>query len=290
MYSCSSIRVVVGVVVLAMLPLLPLRAQESSEKETAMEQITSLMDEGDWKKAAKAIKKYGKKYAKTDEEKVEVAQLMATAEGNPTLEKISKEYRKNQKHLTAAKKLRKFLVKYYEEEDLRERAEQLLEAARSSYVLVLEDFEPVEDGPDGGEMRDDTFTDDRKHVKHGLWARRFKSRSWSTICYFNSPEPDLTKYAFYCMWIYNAEKAKNMPHLRIDAMSGGSSYFSYFLAIDWVGWREIRMPLHGKRSLFGRHRNPDWAAIETFRIWHEDEGAAPLDIIIDDIRLEKPAK
>ena len=67
-------------------------------------------------------------------------------------------------------------------------------------------------------------------------------------------------------------------------------YFQYLLTIDWTGWREVRMPLQGKRSKFGKHGNADWSMIERLDFEHDDDTGTAVEIVVDDIRLEKATK
>ena len=282
-----------------LLLLIPMTApalqEEGEEKEAAMERIRARLDEQKWKNAIKEIKSYRRKHAKTDEEKEEVAGLMALAEGHQDLEKIEKDYRKKRKPRKTSRNLAKFLREYSDVPVLVEKGEELLEVARSEYVLVLEDFEDWKagDGDDDGKKRERmTVVDDPKFVKHGRKACRWNSGKGWDYWSIESPQPDWSEYDYFCAWIYNEKVGPRPGRIDIEPTVGGYHYFRTFLVIDWVGWKEIRIPLTGRASMFGRHGNPDWTSIERVDFDHDDYygGGTAIDIIIDDIRLEKAVK
>ncbi|MCZ6689763.1 MAG: hypothetical protein O7H41_09180 [Planctomycetota bacterium] len=261
-----------------------------TEKESAMEKIQSLMQQEDWKKAIKAIKTYHRKHAKTDEEKAEVSDLLTTAEGRLALDEIETYYRKRQKIRKPVRDLNKFIGEFEEFPELVEKAKGLLQALRSQFVHVLEDFEEWdEDDPTraGGKM---TPVEDAKLVKHGEKSARWKTGTgWSSLL-IDCTGLDWGEYAFFCAWIFNEKKSPRPSYIRFDPTSGMDHYWAYRLAVDWVGWKEIRMPLSGRGSLFSKHGNPQWDSIEYLRIRHDDEAGGRLEVILDDIRLEKAVK
>ncbi len=288
--------ILISVFVLALVAPLPGSTgdEDESKREAEMARIQSLMDEGDWKAAGKALKSYGRKYAKTDEEKAEVESLRLLAEGEIELALIQKKYVKKQHHRKTANQLSGFIEKYGQHEELRARAEEVLNAARSAYVLVIEDFEDEESFDDGEVLdtapRGKSIVTDPKRVKQGRKAGRWKTGMGWDSWLFDSPKADWSEYDFFCMWVFNPKVNDPMAHLEIEPHTGGYHYFQYWLAIDWVGWKSIRVPLKGRASKFGKHGNADWAMIE--RLWFDkDEGrGAPFDLIFDDIRLEKATK
>lgn len=287
------LTLVFACLVLAILRGAPVVAQEGSAKEEAMEKIQTLLDGGEWKDAARALKLYKRKHADSDEEKEEASQLMDRANGFLKFEKIEADYRKKEKARKASKELTKLLGKYHHVPDLKEKASELLDAVRSTYVLVIEDFEDweAEEGEDDGRIsRKRAIVRDPKFVKHGEASCRWSAgRGWG-YWRIDSPELDWTKYDLFCVWIYNEKLGKRPGRIEIEPRSGGWHYFQYYLAIDWVGWKEIRMPLRGRTSKFGRHGNPDWSSIETIDFDHDDDVGTSVNIIIDDIRLERAVK
>ncbi|MCZ6601502.1 MAG: hypothetical protein O6952_00690 [Planctomycetota bacterium] len=261
-----------------------------SEKESAMEEIQSLMQQEDWKKAIKAIKTYHRKHAKTDEEKDEISDLLTTVEGRQDLDEIETYYRKRQKIRKPVRDLNKFIGEFAEFPELVERAKGLLQALRSQFVHVLEDFEVWdEDDPTraGGKM---TPVEDAKLVKHGKKSARWKTGpGWSSYA-IDCTGLDWGEYAYFCAWIFNEKKPSRPSYIRFDPTSGGDHYWAYRLVVDWVGWKEIRMPLSGRGSLFSKHGNPHWDSIDYLQILHDDDAGGRVDVILDDIRLEKAVK
>lgn len=277
---------------LSVLLLVPVLAQEESEKEADMERIQGLMETGEWRAAVKALKSYKRKHAKTEEEKEEVGGLALLAEGELALEKIETDYRKKQKHRKTARELAKFLRKYSEQEELAEKAKEILQVARSQYVLIIEDFEDWESDDEDNRRNTRRFTliDDPKLVKHGDWSCRWRAGKGWDYWSIKSPQLDWSEYDYFCMWIFNEKMEKRPGRIEIEPHSGGYHYFQYYLAIDWVGWKEIRMPLRGRASKFGRHGNPDWSSIEEIDFDHDDDIGTMVNIIVDDIHLEKHVK
>ena len=135
-----------------------------------------------------------------------------------------------------------------------------------------------------------TLVEDSKFARHGDFAGRWSpGKSWVNWS-VGVEEPDWTQYDFFCVWIYNAKVGPRPGQMEIEAHSGGQHYFQYLLTIDWTGWREIRMPLRGRTSKFGKHGNADWSMIERLEFEHDDDTGTSVEIIVDDIRLEKATK
>ena len=85
---------------------------ETVDKDDARQKIESLIDQGDWKAASKAIKSFRKKHAETDEEKADCDRLKALAEGSEALAKIETDYQKKQHPRKTSRSLGKFIAKY----------------------------------------------------------------------------------------------------------------------------------------------------------------------------------
>ncbi|MCZ6691865.1 MAG: hypothetical protein O7H41_19945 [Planctomycetota bacterium] len=287
-------RVTIGwafVVVFSLILALPATAQVGPEKEEAMKSIMSLMDAGNWKKAIKALKSYRRSFAKTDESKEEVDRLIERAKGSQALDKIETDFRRKAKARKAANKLTKLLKEYGEIPEVVDRGKALMEAVRSQYVLVIEDFEDskgeVDDDDDAGRTLRRSLVGDPKLVKQGEYSCRWSTgRGWSYWS-ITSPTEDWSEYEYFCMWIYNEKVGSRPARIEIEPHSGGWHHFQYYLAIDWTGWKEIRVPLTGRTSKFGRRGNPSWKSIQRIDFDHDDDVGTPLNIIIDDIRLEK---
>lgn len=290
-YASVSVVLSLGIVLSTLFTgALPL--QEDTEKGAAMEKIRTLMDGGEWREAAKKLKFYLRKYAETEEEKESVSALLALAEGSRELDAIEKRYREKEQPRRATRDLTKLLKKYAEIPELVERALDLRELTRSQYVLVIQDFEESKDEEDGTPWGNFiTRETDPKLVKHGESAGRWKNDySGTTATTFKSPQEDWSGHDFFCMWIHNEKRGKRPIHMRIEATSSASHRFSYFQALDWLGWKEIRMPMNGKKSKFGRYGKPSWNTITYIAIYINDEPGKTSEIIMDDIHLEKAVK
>ena len=278
-------------VVFSLILALPATAQVGSEKEGAMKNIESFMEEGNWKKALKGLKSYRRNYAKTEESKDEVDRLIKRAKGSQRLDKIETDFRKKGKPRKAARKLTKILKEYGENPEVVDRGKALQEEDRSLYVLDIEDFEDTkgadDDDDNAGRSRRRSIVGDPKLVKHGKYSCRWSTGMGWSYWSITSPQQDWSEYDFFCMWIYNEKVGSRPARIEIEPHSGGWQYFQYYLAIDWTGWREIRVPLTGRTSKFGRHGNPSWESIQRIDFDHDDDVGTPVNIIIDDIRLEK---
>ncbi|MCZ6690147.1 MAG: hypothetical protein O7H41_11125 [Planctomycetota bacterium] len=281
-------------VTLSLLLVAPPFHQDDGKKEAAMTVIQALMKDKNWKDAVKKLKSYKRKYAKTGEEEAKVDLMIDRAKTSQQLAKIRAEYQKKARPRKASEALRKLIRKHGDLEDLTAEAKTLLEAIRSVYVYEIEDFEDLEEEKDP-KVKKRRFmfpVTDPKFVQHGEQSCRWTSVfGGSTAHGFQVEEQDWSKYDFFCMWIYNERKAGKRPiHMRLEATSGGGHSYSYWQAIDWVGWREIRIPLLGRKSRFGKIGNPTWKSIGYLSMYFDDMPGHQFDMIIDDIRLEKAVK
>ncbi|MCZ6691878.1 MAG: hypothetical protein O7H41_20010 [Planctomycetota bacterium] len=275
-------------------------AHEEGDRESDLKAIHSLIEAGEFKDASKALKAYKKKYGRSAEEKERIESLTDLLEGSKDLAKIEDDYRKKQKPRRTAEKLGRLVEDFSQHPSLVKRATALLDAIRSEYVLVLEDFEGRKTGnkeldkllgrlgvPRAKGM---TLTDDPRYVKHGKWSCRWKLTKGGSTHVISTPENDFSGYDYFCAWIYNGQRGGRPAQLRVDATSGWDTMYSYVFAVDWKGWREIRMPLRGRNSKFSRHGAVDWSAINFISIAYSAESPGPLNIVIDDIRMEKAVK
>ena len=94
---------------------------------------------------------------------------------------------------------------------------------------------------------------------------------------------DWTRFQWVVLWVYSQGKG---GRLTIDAVTHEDHYFEAWNNVDWVGWKEVRIPFQGKKARFRTEGRPRWERIDGIRIW-KDEGRG-VDIVIDDIRLERP--
>ena len=259
-----------------------------SEKEEAREKIQVLLDGKEWKDAAKKLKAYLRVHAQTEGEKGEIAYLLGKARSHVELDKIAGEYRRKEKPRSTARRVARFIQEHLDYPELLTEAEELRDVARSEYVLLLEDFEDlVEKGKK--KRRHETPVTDPVIVKHGRKACRWSTEPDGYSSHsMQSPEKDWTGYDFFCAWIYTEEVPEIPLHIRVELSSIGADRFSYLLAIDWKGWKEIRLPLRGA-SGFSKIGKPSWETIGYVFMKRNDRGR-PTEIIIDDIRLEKSAK
>ena len=278
-----------AVLILAILMALPaLAAGLDDEKATALEEAKALLDSGEWKKAAKALKSYAKKHAKTDEEKKEIDLLILRAETEKDFADIDESFRKTSRVRPAIKGIRELLDGYMEEDELRDRLIEFREGVRSQFVGTVYDFED-EDWPSEDDTRV-TAVDGLEWVKHGKRAIRWKTnRSGDTIT-LKSETKDWRPYTYFCFWIYSHEKPQRPGYIIFQpSEESWNHHFEYTFPVDFQGWKEVRIPFADKRG-FGRYGNPDWGAIEDVRLWSPSDAGTTIDVTIDDIRLEKHVK
>ena len=260
-----------------------------SEKEAALEKAEALMESAAWKKAIKALKSYRKKYAKSDEERAEVEALILRAEGEKEFAEIDKKYRRSSKIKPAVKSIKKFIAKYKEDDELLRRSEQFYEALRSKYVAVITDFE----GDDWPETDDGMVPEDGEGmVRHGLQSARWRTGIGSRWVHIIPEFQDWTPYTYFCFWIYSAEKPRRPGYIFIRpgiAGGGWEHHFEYVFPVDFKGWRKVKIEFRGKRG-FARMGKPNWASIEEVQFHHPGESGIALDVVIDDVRLEKAVR
>ena len=264
-------------------------ATSEEEKEAAFEKAKGLMEAGDWKKAIKALKSYKKKYAKSEEEQKEVDALVLRAEGERKFAEIFKKHRKTSKIRPAVKGIRKFMQKYKEDLELLERAEEFYAALRSQYCIMITDFEE-EDWPD----IDDGMSAERDEgmVKHGLQSARWKTGIGARWVHIIPKVTDWTPYTYFCFWVYNAKKSNRPGYILIRPGSAGNTWehhFEYIFPIDFKGWREIRIDFKGKKG-FGKTGKADWAAIQEVQLYHPGTTGIAIEVVLDDMHLEKAVR
>ncbi len=69
--------------------------------------------------------------------------------------------------------------------------------------------------------------------------------------------------------------------VEINATDGDAGFQA---KMDAVGWKEVRIPLRGRKSNFSRKGTPSWKTIRTLRLWKPI--GTSIDIVLDDVRLE----
>lgn len=282
------------VVSLGLLFLCGASSQEGPEKEEEMARIRTLIEEGAWKQAARALKGYLRTYPGTPEEKAEVTGMLRHAEGSLKIEEIQGEYRRRHRIRKAVKKLDEFLEEYADFPDLVALARDVLGAVRSEYILVLQDFEGWK--PEGEEEEEDEknakgplqLETDPEFVKEGTKAGRWGRKRSGAVFSVPTPQKDFSGYDFVAMWIYSGKpEGRFTSHLRLEISSIDGGYYLTHIAIDWVGWRRIRLWTDSKKGVFSRRGRPDWKQIAGFHIYHSESVAHPVDIVLDDICLER---
>lgn len=268
--------------------VLPVAVADDADKEEARKKAQTLIDEGEWKKAAKAFKSYLKKHADSDEEKEEIRGLLRRAEGEESWAKISRKYQKDRKLRSAVSGVRKFLDEYGDIFELWERACEFQDGLRSQYVGIVCDFEP-EDWPEEEDVKSLETVEDFKMIKHGNQAAHWRTGLSTERLFLEPPTTDWSGYTYFCLWIYSAKKTHRPGYLTFQAVTSPGHLFQRVYCIDFKGWREVRIPFSGKDG-FGKMGMADWKSIEQFSIIKPGSTAISMDLILDDIRLEKHVK
>ena len=252
------------------------------KKEALSKEIEGYMAAKDWSRAAKAVRRLR---AMTKGEEREAADaLLLRINGEKEWEKIQKLRKSSAKPGKVISKLKKFIKKFGEDDDLLERGEDALERIMKEVSAIVDNFEDGLDrvvGP-GTEI----VSGDGK-VKEGESALRWKLDTYQEDEIQISPDQnDWSQYDFLSMWIHSS---KPNWRLTIDAVTAApDQYFECFNNITWTGWKHLRLPLRGRGSRFAARGKPSWNMIDYLRLW-KDEGSS-VDIIVDDIRLEKSLK
>jgi hypothetical protein len=268
--------------------ILPAAVVDDTEKDESRKKAQALFDGGEWKKAAKAFKVYLKKHAASDEEKEEIRGLLRRSEGEEAWSKISGKYQKDRRLRSAVSGIRRFLEEYGDILELWERATEFREGLRSQYVGIVCDFEDA-DWPEMEDVKSLEPVDDLEMIKHGDQAARWKTGLARERLFLEPPTRDWSGYTYFCFWIWSARKTHRPGYLTFQAVTSPGHLFQRIYCVDFEGWREVRIPFSGKDG-FGKMGMADWKSIEEFSIVHQASAAIPLDIILDDIRLEKHVK
>ena len=170
-----------------------------------------------------------------------------------------------------------------------ERAEEFYETLRAQYVGVITDFEtsdwPGED--DGLEM-----VEDEGMVKHGFQAARFNTGVGERWVHIEPEITDWTPYTYFCFWVHNEKKTQRPGYIFIRPGITGSlweNHFEYIFPIDFTGWREVRIEFAGKKG-FGKTGKVEWSSIEEVQLHHPGVSGVAIDVILDDMHLEKAVR
>ncbi|MCZ6691702.1 MAG: hypothetical protein O7H41_19115 [Planctomycetota bacterium] len=252
---------------------------KEARREALRTEIEKRFGKGEWREAAKAIRKL--RLMVKGEEKEELDGALLRCNGEREWEKFKKLRRSSKRPGKVLKSLDKFIKKFGEDETLLERAEMVREKIRKDVVFVIEGFE---DGLDNVYGTSGEIVEGPGEVKEGKAAFRWKTMSLGEeeVRIGSEERSDWTPYRYLTMWIYSAKPG---TRLTIDAITTGEDYFEAWSTIDWSGWKKIRLPLQGRGARFRKVGRASWSDIIGVRIW-KDEGK-PIDIILDEVCLEK---
>ena len=256
----------------------PLSAKAAEDKDALREEVNQAIANEDWKKARAAAKKLKRALAR--EHRDEATKLLRTIDAREALEKIAKAWESRPRAKKALQDLDRFLMSVEGDEDLEKRGRELQKKIRDAVYFVIGDFE-------SGIFNDWSSTREEKHVKQGEVAGHWNPEEDDAAVFLYSEQRDWTQYTHLVLWIYNAD-AKKGSKFTLDPYvvdRGTEDYFQYTVNVTWKGWKELRVPLHGKKSKFLPTGKPTWKNIGGLRFW--TLRGRHLDLIIDDVRLEK---
>lgn len=251
---------------------------QDDKEDDLRDQLEQEMDRREWKAAGKTARTL--KGMLRGDERDEMEAVILRIKGEAEWEKVMKAKKDGKKPSKILSSLRKFTKKFGKDEELLERAREMEEVVIAPYVDMVADFE--------GDT-EDTFlgngagivTEPRKQGKCALqWSW---SDSDSESLYIASQVQDWSDSPFVSMWIHSKRKGSR---LTIDVVSDVDDFYECWSNIDWVGWKLVRLPLRGRGARFATRGKPSWGNIIAMRFW-KDEGT-PIDIVIDDIRIERP--
>jgi hypothetical protein len=242
------------------------------------EQIEQRMQDKDWSKATTAIRKLRILLKGVDREEADA--LLLRVKGEKEWEKIRKAARKKTRPGKMLGTLQRFLERYGEDLELRERGEKLRDTILADVRYVIDDFEEAD--------ADDYDTDTSivpirdRGEDDGFGLRWMTPSLKEEEIQFHFDVTDWTPYASISFWIHAKEKG---GRITLDCVTENDNYFEAWNHIDWTGWKHIRIPLRGRGCRFSQDGKATWSNIQWIRFW-KDEGK-PIDIIIDEIQLEK---
>lgn len=290
------------VAVLLSAGMAPAGRADDQRKAAALARARARVDSGDWEGAIKALEKYRSKHAKGEDERKEVDALLPRARGELAFETILEKYRETSKGRATVAQIATFLRKYGKNPDLRQRAENLADEARSTYARSLTDFE-TDDWPAAGRPRDLVRVQEKRLVRHGeqaaLWTAGGMLSTFSV-----SPElTDWTAYDTLRFWVFIAKQPKPPGMIRLlftkELPNDGNPFTprelqepcEYVFHVDFQGWREIVIPLRGRRwGKFSRRGKLDFSQVEEVQFMLSPWKRGTIEVVVDDVRLEKPER
>ena len=295
------VMTILGIALLALPGAFPMQ-EDADEKAAAMARIQDHMEKREWKEAAKLLKTYQRKHASTVEERAEAGRMLRKAEGFQAYEKIQEEYRRQERVRQAVEKVQKLLEEFADVPDLVSQAEEYLSGLRSQFILLLDGFEDRLSEEEMEKLTDEEkkklpprmsgvgLETDKAFVKRGRKAGRWPRDKVGGTSSIPVRQNDWSGYETFCIWIYNGKVfPKEIQHLRLEFASSGGA-FTTLIAIDWTGWKDVRLAMSGDQSPIARDFRATWGDVRGAWITHVDRLAHPLDLVLDDVRLEKAVK
>ena len=241
------------------------------------EQIATEVRAGEWSAASKSIrllKKHGKSAVKE-----EVKSLDEWRKARKQLLALDEKWRKNKLTLEAAlPRFEAFLQQHrkqpYLQEELIQKFTQFIESA----FVLIEDFESY---PLGHQQERMSVVNSPRHwgSQAARWTdERMSDEKWSVF----SQTSDWTEFEALVLWIH-AEKPGQVFEVRVWLKDGKGAKAP--VQVRWKGWKQVRLPLRGKRAPFRIDPGGDWSQVNSIQ-FYKDEGIK-VDVTIDDLYLEK---
>ncbi len=104
----------------------------------------------------------------------------------------------------------------------------------------------------------------QKYTKGTSYSARWNNQNAITTIQFGKVLRDWSDYVNFEMWVYS-EKATNSQFIIVAScdqeMASGESYRSYFVTVDWEGWKLVKIPLNS----FSKNREGSLAKVNSLR-------------------------
>lgn len=252
------------------------KGEKKSDKVLKLrKEAKKLFKKKKWQKASKSLTKLKKMVQ--GHEKAMVEKMLFRTMGEIAWGKLKKSIKEKHKPHVVVAKVGKFIKKYKESRPLLKKAEVYQQSWLDKIYTTIEDFE------DDRELDYDIqLISNPKLVKQGKRAGRWHTEKFKQYHILIKCPRDWSAHHTLVLWIHSKKKG---GRLTFDVLSDKENYFEAWNVIDWVGWKELKIPFQGKKARFRKEGRPKWTRIDSLRIW-KDEGKG-IDIIIDDIRLGK---
>ena len=272
---------IAALVLLAAPPAHPQEGESTAEKiERLKERLEQQMGDEDWDEALKTVR--GLRFVLGEEGRREYDEEILRINGELYWRKVKAKKLVARNDTDVLAMLDEFLERFATDEVLRRRAEAMRKSIQKKHGSVIADFE---DGLARVTSGEGTITTDP--VMEGKQALRWsvigkKAKGTLTI---KCRRKDWTKYDTLHFWIHPKQRG---GRLALEAVTSKGNYFECVDDVRWGGWKGFRIPLHGRSSRFRARGRPRWTEIKYFRV--RRIGDDDLDIVIDDIRLEKASR